>query len=229
MNDPAMINSGYERLENDAYYTRDIVCMDALIWGLSETPLLTQDTIVWEPFAGGGHISNFLSNRDIHVVSTDINPQHENCEKLDYFGEENTNDQYFPKGCNGVITNPPFDKKLAENFVRDMIKKCSQEKPFTACVFLRNEWDSAGTRLDIFDSIYFDRKIVITQRPKWMKVTKDSKSPRHNYAWFVFTNKRLTNDAKIVHYHPSKDTANYEKVGRKYKRKYTETGLEYIY
>jgi len=231
MNDPAMINSGYERLENDAYYTRDIVCMDALMWGLSETPLLNEELIVWEPFAGGGHISNYLQNRGLSVYSSDINPQADGVAKIDYYDKSST---HRPQKFDIVITNPPFEKKLAEEFVRDMVKRCHDSdgilpKDFTACVLLRNEWDSAGTRLDIFDSPYFDRKIVIAQRPKWMKVTKDSSSPRHNYSWFVFTNRRMSGGPKISHYHPSKDTANYEKIGRKYKRKYPEAGLEYIY
>lgn len=249
MNDPAMISSGYDRLENDAYYTRDIVCMDALMWGLSQTTLVDLDNVVWEPFAGGGHISNYLKNRGMTVYSSDINPQYEGCKKVDYYNRGDiyksfinkvsdefsidVNDMFDSQLVHDVIiTNPPFEKKLAEQFVRDMIKKCEKRnsrKTFTACVLLRNEWDSAGSRLDIFDSPYFNRKIVITQRPKWMKVTEESSSPRHNYSWFVFSNIRASNNSQIMHYHPSKDTGNYEKVGRKYKRKYTETGLEYIY
>jgi len=225
--DPAMISSGYERLENDAYYTRDIVCMDALMWGIGDSGLVSEESVVWEPFAGGGHITNFLQNRDITVLSTDINPQSEMFLKNDYL--ENPNYGFQDGRVKMVVTNPPFEKSFAEKFVRDMVVRCDDVPDFTAAILLRNEWDSAGTRLDIFDSVYFNRKIVITQRPKWTKITKDSKSPRHNYSWFIFSNNRMEDIAKIMHYHPSQDSKNYEKVGRKYKRKYPEAGLDYIY
>jgi len=227
MNDPAMIKSGYERLENDAYYTRDIVCLDALMWGMGGFSGVKSNTFIWEPFGGGGHITNYLENRNFKVVSTDINPTRDGIKQLDYYKNKKF---YTPYRHCMVVSNPPFEKKLAEEFVRDMVENCkSSSGDFTACVLLRNEWDSAGTRLDIFDSPYFYKKIVITQRPRWMKVTKDSSSPRHNYSWFIFTNIEPDYKSEILHYHPSKDPSNYEKVGRKYKRKYPEAGLEYIY
>ena len=135
LKDVSMIGSPiYERIENDAYYTRDIMLMDALWWFLSETPLIYSNPAIWEPFAGAGHITNYLTNRTMKVFSSDINPNFKEAAELDYYNLPDG----FNLNYNMVVTNPPFEKKLSEQFVRDMVKKCEGKDPFTFAVLLRN-------------------------------------------------------------------------------------------
>ena len=52
-------------------------------------------------------------------------------------------------------------------------------------MLLRNEFDSAASRKELFTgNVYFDTKIILTKRPRWIEGSTGS--PRHNYAWFVW-------------------------------------------
>jgi hypothetical protein len=59
----------------------------------------------------------------------------------------------------------------------------------------RNEIDCAGpTRSQFFGSCpEFAAKIVLTWRPRW--VAGSTGSPRHNYAWYVWTDDLAANVA----------------------------------
>jgi hypothetical protein len=51
-------------------------------------------------------------------------------------------------------------------------------------MLLRNEWDCAYTRRDLFMEMPFRLKIVLTRRPKWFK--DDINAPRHSFSWYVW-------------------------------------------
>jgi len=220
--DKAMVKSNFDRIQNEAYYSRDIILMDSLYAHAGKyTPSKGK---IWEPCAGGKHITTYLKNRGYDVLSTDLKSG------VDYFEDP---EYGVKKGYYDIITNPPFDQ--SEKFVREGLKVLSKyrnsARNVTMSVLLRNEWDCAGKRNDIFNSDYFAHKIVIQKRPLWVEKTPESSSPRHNYAWYIFSNEYYGQAKSSItsYYHPSGDTLTYEKVGRKYKRKYKEQGNDYIY
>jgi len=163
-----MTNLGYERVTND-FYPTPAWCTEALI---PELPV-DQFTTVWEPACGPGGMSEVLA-KYYSVASTDL---------VDYgFGETGVNFLDATEArAPGIITNPPYH--LAEEFLRHAIKLT---KPVEGCVamLLRNEYDSAKTRRDIFAQAPFAKKLVLTKRPMWFAEKKAS--PRHNYSWFIF-------------------------------------------
>lgn len=93
-----------------------------------------------------------------------------------------------------IITNPPYDlthitgdpRSTAEGFLRHAL---ALMKPGRGQVFmiLRNEFDCAKGRRDLFDDYPFAGKYILTKRPEWTDESmpvKEKASPRHNFAWF---------------------------------------------
>lgn len=173
--DPSMSSLNYERIEADFYQTPSW-CTEVLLKHFKPTM-----QAVWEPACGNGAISKVLLKHRLLVASSDLNDQG--------YGEPGVNfltDHYpFKHTDKVIITNPPY--KLAEEFVRYATKHF----PVTA-MLLRNEWDCAKTRIDLFKlpkdplerPVGFYKKIVLTTRPHW--IPGSTGSPRHNYAWYVW-------------------------------------------
>ena len=83
-----------------------------------------------------------------------------------------------------VFLDPPFDD-LAEKFIRHALD-LTQETGGLVAMFLRNEYDMASTRDDLFEGHpAYVMKICVTKRPRWIEGSKGS--PRHNYAWYVWS------------------------------------------
>jgi hypothetical protein len=80
-----------------------------------------------------------------------------------------------------IVTNPPYS--IADEFVRHALTLA--QRGSQVAMLLRNEWDCASGRNDLFrENPHFAMKIVLTRRPRWIAGSKGS--PRHNYAWFVW-------------------------------------------
>jgi len=88
--------SGYQRLENDAYYT-PAWCTEALLRHVSFSN-------VWECASGKRNISNVLESFGVKVVSTDI----DHGPNFDFLSMGKTG--------NDIVTNPPYSH--AEQFLR---------------------------------------------------------------------------------------------------------------
>jgi hypothetical protein len=175
--DKAMIGSGKPRIENNAYFTIEEWPTQAIIDHIG--PI--QETI-WEPACGMLHLSNVLVNNGYSVYNTDLVDYGKNDLTIDFLLTD-------PKDFleyKHIITNPPYTKKECEAFVRHGLKHIRQTGGLM-CMLLRNEWDSASTRRDLFgDCKEYKTKLVLTKRPWWFEKKKDDSSPRHNYSWFIW-------------------------------------------
>jgi len=168
--DPAMGSSGYERIEAD-FYPTEAWCTRALLknfWWLTAP--------VWEPACGEGHISKVLSEAGRSVYSTDLHDRGYGTPGQDFLKQTATPDGFFH-----IFTNPPYS--VAEEFIRHAIKLTEPRKGAVA-MLLRNEYDCAAGRVDLFRHPAFAAKLVLTKRPRWIAGSKGS--PRHNYAWYVW-------------------------------------------
>jgi len=168
-NDKAMLGtSGYERVEHDLYET-PAWCTEVLL-----RHVVFQRKIL-EPAAGRGAIAKVLSKNNYEPICQDLMVRdYVPCEEFNFFKRE-----YVPKSFD-IITNPPYDK--AEEFVRHALAITGGTQK--VAMLLRNEWDCAHTRTDLFTDEVFRMKIVLTRRPRWIADTDGS--PRHNYAWYVW-------------------------------------------
>jgi len=178
--------SGYERQEDDFYRTPawcTKALLDTLPWNLKSR----YGNGIWEPAAGDGAIRDVLEDHGYYVYAFDINPRAERIEYRDFL-----TDTQPPWYTSMLITNPPY--KHAEAFIhmamamarfRPRYPKNRKDWPRMVAMLLRNEFDSAASRKELFTgNVYFDTKIILTKRPRWIEGSTGS--PRHNYAWFVW-------------------------------------------
>ena len=163
--DIALMAATYERREWDHYETEEWV---------TEVLLRHESfTKVWEPAVGKGKVAKLMQRRGINVHGSDI---------LDYGHGYEVGDFLLmwgnPDGRD-IITNPPFAESLADQFIEHALLLT---RPFggRVAMLLRNEFDCASSRRDIFGKPPFAAKIVLLKRPRW--IDDSTGSPRHNYA-----------------------------------------------
>jgi hypothetical protein len=172
MTDAAMLGPArYERRENDAYDTPDW-CTEALLMHWRPRGL------VWEPACGAGAIANVLSANGYDVLQTDIAPRIPGAGPS-FVGDFLSNRWDLLSAS--IVTNPPYDK--AEAFVRQALR-LTEENIGAVAMLLRNEWDCAGGRRDLFTMPAFAMKVTLTKRPRWIEGSTGA--PRHNFSWFIW-------------------------------------------
>lgn len=160
-------DGGYERLENDAYWTPSWV-----VWALKTS---LPPGPYWEPAVGIGRIADVLKIWGQDVRVSDVKDYgYPQTELVDYLKCE----QRF-EGT--IITNPPY--VYAEEFVRRSLRLTWLAKG-KVVMLLRSDWDAAASRVDLFSKRPFYMKLILTKRPWW---TEDkTNSPRHNFAWYIW-------------------------------------------
>jgi len=188
-NDVAMGNLGYDRVEADFYPTPGWLT-EAVVPFL-RLHGVTIDTHVWEPACGDGAMSGVLARSFDKVTSTDLH----NYGAVDArAGVDFLKQDVHWKGS--IVTNPPYGD-LAEAFIRHALKVTTKHRGVVA-MLLRNEYDCAKGRSDLFRLHPFARKLVLTTRPRWIE--DSTGAPRHNYSWFIWDWARVTSDP-ILSYH----------------------------
>ena len=81
-----------------------------------------------------------------------------------------------------IVTNPPYT--LAEEFIVHAIALTERVGGMVA-MLMRNEYDCAASRRDLFEHEAFAGKLILTKRPRW-RDGEHIASPRHNFAWYVW-------------------------------------------
>lgn len=167
--------AGFERVEGDRYWTPKW-CTEALLNAVRFRGL------IWEPAAGRGDIADVLVARGYQVMCSDIAGAALGCmdaAESDFLTHASPGDGTF-----SIVTNPPYSH--AEAFIRKALELTARAGGMVA-MLLRNEYDCAATRRDLFERESFATKFVLTKRPKWVDDRQQhSASPRHNFAWFVW-------------------------------------------
>lgn len=164
---PAYINGGgpAKRNRTGLYSTPDN-CVTALLKRLT-FPVKS----IMEPCAGGGAIVNSLRSSGYHVgYQCDIDPQADGIEKRDFLSLPDN------KGCDAIITNPPF--KLFEQFAR---KGFQIGISFQAYLLKVNTF-SAYTRSGFFRQHRPHLKLDLTWRPDFLGLG----NPTMDCCWIVW-------------------------------------------
>jgi hypothetical protein len=195
--DRAMGPLDYERIENEFYPTPQWCT-----YGLMEQAdfFFSQHRNIWEPAAGKGDISLELTRSGHSVVSSDLVCYDTNIpieSGRDFLAETK-----MQAGTTAIVTNPPYGKEngktLSDAFVRHAL---DLTKPVNGLVamLLRNEFDSAKGRRDIFQRHpAYAAKLVLTSRPRWFP--DSTGSPRHNYAWFIWDWSKFRQTEPVIRY-----------------------------
>ena len=179
-----MGNLDYARVK-DEFYPTPAWCTQGLV--NVGCDFFLNHSRVWEPAAGKGDISKVLAesghrsvvNSDLVCYDTNIAVAYplNFLEQTEMMGRSTA-----------IVTNPPYgkvDKKtLSDEFVRHALALTEPVGGMVA-MLLRNEYDSAKGRKDIFDDhLAYAAKLVLTSRPRWFP--DSTGSPRHNYAWYLW-------------------------------------------
>lgn len=165
--------SGYARKAFDGYMTQRW-CLRALL------RVVHPRGLIWEPAAGTGNLVEEMLDYGYDVFASDIHDHGPGYAAIDFLAASRTPAAGHDRTA--IVTNPPYDN--AEKFVRKALAM-TKERGGSVSMLLRNEWDCAGSRLDLFRRSEFAAKVVLTRRPRWDDDNKAS--PRHNYAWFCWS------------------------------------------
>ncbi len=188
--DPAMLGQlSYERREGDCYWTESWVT-EAL---LDSFPLKEP---FWEPACGRGDIVQVLRKRAWLVYASDIEAHGcQDSEIVDFLSQSKCW-PFAPQTAATIITNPPY--KQAEAFIRRALEWAGDYHA-TIAMLLRHEFDCAAQRADLFDRPDYAAKVTLRRRPRWdwWERDKPKASPRHNFAWFVWTSTHVGPPAQL--------------------------------
>ena len=183
----AQRQSGYERKAHDFYPTPEWVTRVLADYLAEHGYSCPADLRIWEPAEGSGAMTTVLRKYRWDVHGSDIR----GTPSVDFLDPDVGAGfiPHDPKGrdrrINAIITNPPYDKKLCEAFIRKSIRLMEERNGLVA-MLLRIDYDSAKTRADMFrDCPAWDAKIVLTKRIKWFE-TGNKKSPSENHAWYLW-------------------------------------------
>ena len=158
-------DSGYERIEHDAYETPAWVT-HALV-----PHLPARIRSIHEPAAGSGKMVRALRSKlpDVFITEADIRA-----------GEDFLDAHVV--GADAIITNPPYS--VASEFIWRALELTAPDGGVVA-MLLRCDFDHAASRRFMFSGCpAFDKKLVLTRRIRWIEGSKGS--PSFNHAWFVW-------------------------------------------
>lgn len=164
--------SGYDRLAGDRYYTQPWITRALL-------RVVRFRGKVWEPACGRGDMVDVLREAGYDTIASDIAGATLGCvgaSELDFLTHGSPGDATF-----SIVTNPPYAH--AEAFIRKSLE-LTQRSGGQVAMLLRNEYDSASRRRDLFERESFACKLVLTKRPQWIE-EMDGK-PRHNFAFYLW-------------------------------------------
>jgi hypothetical protein len=171
--------SRYDRIEGDGYLTLDAPwVVPALLRKVPEV-----GGRILEPAAGRGHLSLELRCAGLEVVSFDLrrylNPL------VDDIGQGDIRELKTLKVFDFVVTNLPYGdlEELATHLIGLGVRdRCG------VALLVRTEWivPKARRRL-VHEHPHFAGTVMLTARPRWVEQVQGSASPRHNFAWGVWS------------------------------------------
>lgn len=164
---------GYDRIDDD-FYPSPAWCTEALLRNFKP------EGKIWEPACGEGHISKVLQAHGLETYSTDLVDRGYGEDHQDFLSYQSLPDQ----NIRSIVTNPPYSGSLPSDFI---LKSLELLKPVggSVAMLLRNEYDCAAKRTNLFRHPAFTLKLVLTSRPRWIEGSTGS--PRHNYSWFCWS------------------------------------------
>lgn len=170
MNKP-YVHSNFERREDDDYPTIDDRCMIALM----------ECSNVCSPIVdvcarNGSAIIDYLASKNYIASGLD-----------DAFSDFNVN---------WIVTNPPYKKGIVDKIIWKQIQNLEDKKASGLAVLVRNNFDFAKSRYDMFNHSYYCMQIHMMFRPWWSE--EHSQSPIHNFVWHIWL--RECEDEPVVRY-----------------------------
>lgn len=186
LTDPAMYDSGFERLEGERYFT-DAWMTEILMRHLDVADI---PGVLWESAAGRGDMVRVLQDYCADVFASDIDMSEFDTALCPHMEHDFIEGDFCPEleGIGAIITNPPF-KDLAPKFLE---KALSYKSVRFVAMLLPTEFPSAKTtrRMELFTKQPFAYEIKMVDRPRWdwwfREPKKGEGTPRKVFSWFVW-------------------------------------------
>lgn len=171
MNKP-YVQSNFERRVDDDYPTIDPRCVDALL------------NCIYVP--EGSVIVDCCSKNGSAIVEQLLEKGFQASGVTDAFSEFK---------AQWIVTNPPFKKGIVDKIIWKQINNLVGNADGLA-VLVRNNFDFAKSRYEMFNHPYYFAQIHMMFRPWWSE--DHSQSPIHNFVWHIW--KRDNDDMPMVLY-----------------------------
>jgi hypothetical protein len=170
--------SQFERVENDGYLTIDAHWVIPAL--LRSVPI---EGRVLEPAAGRGHLSLELRRAGLDVASFDL---HRYADPLvDDIGIGDIRGLITLERFAWVVTNLPY--RDLEELATHLIGLGGRDRCSVA-LLVRSEWIVPKARRKlVHEHAHFAGAMMLTARPRGVERAQDSASPRHNFAWAVWS------------------------------------------
>jgi hypothetical protein len=156
--------SGYARRADEEYPTPNWVA-ETIADHLAKRALH-----IWEPAAGHPALARALKAYGYRVTAT----------RSDFF----LRTRLPHDRVDAIVTNPPYGEDKRGQIAADFIRHALSLPVRVVAMLLRNDFDSAKTRVDLFrDNRRFATKLVLLNRVKWFD---GPSAPSDNHAWFIW-------------------------------------------
>jgi hypothetical protein len=168
----------FKRMEGDGYLTIDAPWVVPAL--LRSVPIGGR---ILEPAAGRGHLSLELRRAGLEVASFDSR-RYENPFVPD-IGHGDIRTLTTLAGFTWVVTNLPYEhlEELATH-----LTDLGARSECAVALLVRAEWlIPKGRRKLVHEHPHFAGAVMLKARPRWVEKTQDSESPRHNFAWTVWS------------------------------------------
>lgn len=156
------VHSNYPRIADDNYQTIDKRCVTAL------AKTISLDGLIVDPCSpNGSGICVALS--ELGYQARGVNDAFQN---IDY--------------AKWIVSNPPYNKKVVDNIIWAQIERLYKDfGPKGVAMLLRNNFDFAKSRYQMFTDPLYWGQIHMMFRPWWSEEKKSS--PIHNYVWHIWS------------------------------------------
>jgi len=178
MNKP-YVHSKYERIKDDDYKTIDSRCVTALV----ESFTIYKDSSIIDCCSpSGSGIVNRLKEIGFNAEGRDNAFE-------DWVSDWN-------------IFNPPYTKKLVDEIIWKQIHGLEEERFRGIAVLVRNNFDFAKSRYNMFTHPYYVSQIHMLFRPLWVEEKKAE--PIHNFVWHIWRVRSLISAPTVLYWKENK-------------------------
>lgn len=155
------VHSNFDRVPDDYYPTIDPRCIYAFL----------------EHFQPAGLCVDICAPTGSGIVNALASAGYDACGMTDAFANEIK--------AQWIVTNPPYDRPLVDDIIRQQITRLETGQVGGLAVLLRSYFDHAKSRVDMFrDCPYYAGQIKLLFRP-WWSDNRD-KQPIHNFVWQIW-------------------------------------------
>lgn len=196
-------NHSDKEREQDDFYATDPKAIDLLC----NYTGLTLPQRVWEPSCGSGCLSERLTERGYHVVSTDLVDRGYGQGGVNFFEQ-----RQMPDHCQAIVTNPPY--KFATDYVVHALDLLPDGG--LLCLFLKTTFAEGKERYQrIFGKtpprlvLQCSERVLCAKNADFQRM-QDGGGSAVSYAWWVWQkgygggyNVRLDQPPSPYHQHPA--------------------------